>query len=538
MNALVQAWSRLSLQKQVIVGLAAVVTFAAVLGIARLAPSTQMSLLYAGLDPMAAGEVLKALDQDGAAYEVRGAAIYVDSAKRDSLRMTLAAQGLPASNGQGYELLDSLSGFGTTAQMFDAAYWRAREGELARTILSSPDVRAARVHISAQSGRPFDRDFRPTASVAVTPAGAPVTKEFARAMRFLVASAVSGLKPEDVSVIDSRTGVVIGGESPVGTDPSDRAEALRKNVQRLLEARVGPGRSVVEVSVEVTGETESIHERQIDPKSRVQISTETQERNNTASDTNNPGVTVASNLPSGDGAAQGKSDSKANESRERVNYDVSETRREVTRGPGEISRISVAVLVDGIRTTDAAGATTWAPRDEAELQALRELVASAVGYSEDRKDSITIKSMEFEPVAELGTEATSASTAWPIDPMRLAQLGVFAAVALVLGLFVVRPALTASAPPPGLPAPSLGSGSGLPALAEVDGPALTGTVDDGTDMDIQPGMAMVTADMADFGPLPDLQSNPVERLRQLVQDRREETMEILRSWVEEPEETA
>ncbi len=82
--------------------------------------------------------------------------------------MNLAADGVPAGGSQGYELLDSLSGFGTTSQMFDAAYWRAKEGELARTILANPEVRAARVHISAISARRFDRDFRPTASVAVT----------------------------------------------------------------------------------------------------------------------------------------------------------------------------------------------------------------------------------------------------------------------------------------------------------------------------------------------------------------------------------
>ena len=85
----------------------------------------------------------------------------MDAAQRDLLRNELAAGGLPASNGDGYELLDSMSGFGTTAQMFDAAYWRAKEGELARTILANPDVRAARVHISAVSGRTFDRDLGP-----------------------------------------------------------------------------------------------------------------------------------------------------------------------------------------------------------------------------------------------------------------------------------------------------------------------------------------------------------------------------------------
>ena len=116
-----------------------------------------MTLLYAGLDPAAAGEVITALEQRGIAYSVQGDAIYVDGSKRDQSRMALAQEGLPKGGGAGYELLDDLNGFGTTAQMFDAAYWRAKEGELARTILVIPQVRAARVHLANQQSRPFAR---------------------------------------------------------------------------------------------------------------------------------------------------------------------------------------------------------------------------------------------------------------------------------------------------------------------------------------------------------------------------------------------
>ena len=95
-------------------------------------------MLYSGLDSAAAGEVVAELEAEGVAFEVEGAAIMVDAAARDRIRMQLAAKGLPAGGPAGYEILDSLSGFGTTSQMFDAAYWRAKEGELARTITGSP----------------------------------------------------------------------------------------------------------------------------------------------------------------------------------------------------------------------------------------------------------------------------------------------------------------------------------------------------------------------------------------------------------------
>ena len=117
----------------------------------------------------AAGDVVRALEQRGATFDVRGGSIFVDSSQRDELRMTLASEGLPANSTSGYELLDSLSGFGTTSQMFDAAYWRAKEGELARTIVASSQFAMARVHIASTGSNPFQRGITPKASVSVTP---------------------------------------------------------------------------------------------------------------------------------------------------------------------------------------------------------------------------------------------------------------------------------------------------------------------------------------------------------------------------------
>lgn len=538
MTQFLAAWTALTLRRQVIVGLATAAVVIAVLGMARLSGRSEMSLLYAGLDPVASGEVIRALDAQGAKYDVRGSAIYVDAARRDVLRMNLAADGLPASNSQGYELLDGLSGFGTTAQMFDAAYWRAKEGELARTILASPDMRAARVHISALSGRPFERGFQPSASVAVTTSGAAVTPENARALRYLVAAAVAGLQPDKVAIIDSRTGSVLEADAPRGTDPAGKAEQLRQHVQRLLEARVGAGKAIVEVSVEVGQKTESLYERQIDPASRVQISTETEERSNTATDAGGGGnVTVASNLPAGAGAAGGQSNSQDSETRERVNFDVSETRREVQTGPGGIERITVAVLIDGLRSTDAAGVETWAPRSDEELAALRELVASAVGFTESRNDSITIKSLEFPPAADLGTLIESPSALPSVNRQAMIEIATLALVALILGLFVVRPALMArpAGHDLGLPPPDGHSSTDLADTA--DPVSLTGTIDE-TDSPAGFAPPILMRDglnSRDVVGIAEGSTDAVARLRQLISDRREETVEILRSWMEDTE---
>ncbi|QDC08368.1 flagellar M-ring protein FliF [Oceanicola sp. D3] len=547
MQNLLDTWNGLDARRRLTVLVATVAMFAAVLALSRMATSPGMTLLYAGLEPSAAGEVVTSLDQRGVAYDVRGGAIYVDSARRDELRMTLAGEGLPANGGQGYEILDGLSGFGTTSQMFDAAYWRAKEGELARTILASPRVRAARVHISNPASQGFGRDTAASASVAVTATSGRVTPAEAKAFKFLIASAVAELSPDGVSVIDGASGAVVAADDAAG-DPAgeERAESLRRNVQRLLEAHVGPGNAVVEISVETQTDREQIIERTFDPDGRVAVSTETEERSNSASGTNPAAVTVASNLPDGEaGANGGESQSQETTTRERTNFEVSETQRELLRSPGAVKRVTVAVLVDGLRGEDASGDPTWTARSDEQLEALRELVASAVGFNEARGDQITIKSLQFEPVAQVGA-AAGGSLLDGLNIMTLIQLAILALVTLGLGLFVLKPALTAQAlPAPEAPVASLPPGAPAdsgPNLDDVPMPdALTGEIDD-SDIEL-PDLAVVNdfdvsgvpgmGDMGSFGAGSD---DPVARLRNMIEERQDETIEILKSWMEEDEE--
>lgn len=532
MQQLAQTWTALSVRKQIIVVAATLAMFTAVFALTRMASQPSMSLLYAGLESGPAGEVVSALEQRGIAYEVRGGSIFVPGADRDALRMTLASEGLPTNGSKGYELLDSLTGFGTTSQMFDAAYWRAKEGELARTILANPQIRSARVHIANSTSNPFQRDLRPSASISVSTVGDGLSAEQARAFKFLVASAVAGLDPKDVAVIDGNGGLVSGrGEATANTAGDDRAAKLREQVTRLIDARVGYGNSVVEVSVETVTESEAIRERRIDPDSRVAISTDTEERNNTSTDTGGE-VTVASNLPDGD-AAGGGSNSQNAETRERVNYEVSETEREIVRSPGAIKRISVAVLVNEVPVPGADGTASTAPLPETEIEALRELVASAVGFDAERGDSLTIKSMPFTPI---GTEGTTPPAGLlsnlHVDLMSMIQMAVAAVVALVLGLFVLRPILTRT--PVGdataLPAPGGAEAYDMDAL-QIDQPdALTGEIDagDGQFVPIPSGASLED----------DVPADPVERLRALISERQDETVEVLRGWLDEKGENA
>lgn len=547
MSQIASVWSALDLRRKVIVIMATLAMFAGVLTVSRLATTPGMALLYAGVQGGAAADVIEALDAQNIAYEVRGDSIFVDSSRRDAVRMTLAGQGLPANTGAGYELLDGLSGFGTTSQMFDAAFWRAREGELARTIVASPHVRAARVHIATGGSQPFRTPAAPSASVSVTSAAGRLTPPQTQAVQHLVAAAVPGMRAEDVTVVDAVTGLTLSAETgaPGAQQAQDRAAALRASVIRLLEARVGPGNVVVEVNVETEMESESITERRFDPSGRVAVSTDTEERNRTAKETGAGGVTVASNLPEGDANGGGTDESQETNSRERVNYEVSETRREVRRAPGEVRRISVAVLLEGVRETGADGAAVWRPRPEEEIDALRQLVESAIGFDAERGDVVAIRSLEFSAQPDGGTLVEQGWLS-RLDPMSLAQLGVLAAVTLALGLFVLRPILTSASRAPAGGPPDRARPIALPGRPgdAMASDALTGEIDDGP----YAGGALPSlagqAGTAQFGRTVQQQAgalaagpgpgaDPVARLRDLIEERRDETVEILRGWMED-----
>ena len=128
MQQFLNIWNALDTRRRFIVAAATIAVIAGVLSLTKMAAQPNMALLYSGLSPSAAGEVVDQLSAQGVIYDIRGNAIFVESPRRDELRLTLASQGLPANGGDGYELLDNLSGFGTTSQMFETAFSEGQGG--------------------------------------------------------------------------------------------------------------------------------------------------------------------------------------------------------------------------------------------------------------------------------------------------------------------------------------------------------------------------------------------------------------------------
>lgn len=514
MQGLVSVWRILSPAKRLmLVGAVAATIFMFTL-LARSASAPSMSLLYAGLDGRTAGEVVAALQSADTPYDIRGEAIFVPSARRDAIRMQLAGQGLPEQGQAGYELLDQLNGFATTSDMFDATYWRAKEGELARTILASPGVRAARVHIATQHAGPFARNApAPTGVVTVTMGGAQLDPSQAQAIRYLVASAVPGLLPEGVAVIDSARGVILSpGASEAGDQKTaaDRESKLEGDILNILEARVGAGNARVQVALDLDMEREAVSERTFNPDGRVISGKETTEVSETTQGgASSSAVSVASNLPESDGAGGGSSTQRT-ETKETINYDMSEVKREREKLPGSIRRLSVAVFINQIAEQPEEEGAEPVLRTPEELETLKQLVAQTAGFNEARGDTISIEALPFQPISTGGTLAEENPFADFMQRhlMNAIQIVVLSIVTLILGLFVVKPLLSTKGAP--APAPMAQAGA-APAIA---------------------GAAPGTAQLAPSQP------DAIETLKVIASTKSDQTATLIKSWLETAEDAA
>ena len=296
--SLITTARNLPLSRQITLAAAVLATIVALTLLARTTIKPKLDLLYSGLDPAAAGEVISKLETLNVAYEVKGQAIYADVRRRDALRMELAREGLPRQSVIGYELFDDMNSFAMTSEMFDTAYWRAKEGELTRTILAMPSVNSARVHLGTGQARGFSRSAQvSSASVTITsPAG--ITDQQIKALQYVVALSVSGLAPVDVAVIDTSRGMLAGpgfgpGARSHDGDELERSAKIKQDILAMMEARVGIGNARVSVSLEIDRNHEKTVERVFDPEGRVLKSQTTTELAQNSSGSNN-NVTVAS----------------------------------------------------------------------------------------------------------------------------------------------------------------------------------------------------------------------------------------------------
>jgi flagellar M-ring protein FliF len=318
---------------------------------------------------------------------------------------------------------------------------RALEGELARTIVGLNGVKNARVHLVLPEREGFSREVpKPTAAVTVTMDGPErLTPSQAAAIRLLVAGAVPRMQQDDVSVLDP-SGVVLaanGGTSfamgRLDEMRNTEEQELQRTVSGLLEPLLGRGKVRVAAAVDLETARQTDREEKFDPLSQVERSKQSQ-NDRDSSDENRPQqpVTVGQNLPNqqvGAGSGNRNSTSSSHNS-ETVNYELSSTTSERVREPGDLKRLTVAVVVDG--TLNDKGVYT--PRGKEELDRLAELVRSAVGFNEKRGDKVTVETMQFAPLDALGTSSDGDMQAAAPLPLKVIIPAAVLMTALVLGM--------------------------------------------------------------------------------------------------------
>jgi flagellar M-ring protein FliF len=507
------------------------------------------ALLYANLDLKEAGSITQALDQAGIKYEVKGdgSTIMVPRDQVASTRLMLSSKGLPTTGSVGYEIFDNANALGQTDFVQQLNRQRALEGELARTIQGLDGVTSVRVHLVLPKRQLFDDEAeQPSASVNIHVGGREPAPEQVRAIQNLVAGAVPNLKPDRVTVVDQHAKTLSGGDQGLASESDSRKadveQRIAKQVKQLVEGIVGSGKARVNVTADLQLSQVTLQQETYDPDGQVVRSESTTDESakQTEPDANGQ-VSATSNIPGGAGPNASSNSSSSGRQESTTNYEISRTTRTEVQTPGEVKRLSVAVAVDGVTAIGKDGKPgAYSPRSAQEMQQIEQLVRSAVGYNSDRGDQVTVVNVRF-PSADDQEGVTAANPLMGFDKndiMRTAELGVLAAVAILMILFIVKPLLN------GLGGGGSSGGESLPMLpgqpitrlnAAADGQPLQLAVDPATGQLALPNPGVGELDQKiDIARIEgQVKASSVKRVAEFVERHPEESVAILRSWLHE-----
>jgi flagellar M-ring protein FliF len=496
----------------------------------------EQSLLYSDLSAKDAAAVTEGLTTANVDFKLSpdGSSIFVPRSKVAEARMQLASEGLPGQGSIGYEIFDKQSALGATTFVQNVNKLRALEGELARSIDSLDTVRNARVHLVLPEKALFQTNAEPPkASIVVGLERGNLSDRQVNAIRNLVASSVEGLATESISILDGRGELLAGatnGADANGAAMDDRTtmyeERLRRRLQEIVEGVVGPGAARVQVSADMDFSQVTETEEKFDPDQATPRSTRTIEETDANKDIDQT-VTQGQNVPDGTvpGAGAGQS-SNSNKTDETVNYEISKTTRTQVTAPGKVTRLSVAVAVDGITApaSKAGEAVKWAARSPAEMEQITALVRSAAGISAERNDKIEVVNVRFaKAAATIGTGAPSAFDFDKNDIMRGAEILAMTLVAAALLFFVARPLVAGVFQPASAKGALNADGSMAMALPDGSSIALTGLGGNVVDERLEIARIQGTLNAA-----------AMKQVSDVVNDNPDQTVAVIRSWLQEP----
>lgn len=379
-------WDGMSLNQRVISGAVIV----AILGVGIFLTTfstaiTDWTVIFAELEPSDASQITSRLDQDNIPFLLtnNGTAIEVPAEMADRLRIDLTAEGMPQSGIVGYELLDTTN-FGMSDYLLKKNYQRAIMGELRKTLRSLDEVRDASVMIHVPEPELFaEQEEPPTASIVLhIERNRNISKRSIEALTNLVGSA-TGIDPGNVTIVDGRGNLLT---APVRDDlaflsstqleqKSNTDRYYARKVSSMLEKVFGTGGAIVNVDAELDF-------------ARL-------ERVTTSYNQQQSGIVSEDRTEITNPTAEG-----GGEERTVTNYELGNTIENYVSSPGTVTKLTVSVMIDGRDTTwvddDGARQFDKIPWTQVQLDQIRELSETAVGYNEERGDRIVVAQMPFE----------------------------------------------------------------------------------------------------------------------------------------------
>lgn len=420
-------FNSLDLRKKLFLILTVLFTVGTLVALIMWAQKINFEILFTGLSSEDAGEVLEKLRDDKIPYKIGpgGTTIMVPKNKVYEIRMQMASKGFPQTGGMGYELFDQQS-IGVTEFVQKINFKRALQGELSRTVNEIKQVKRSRIHLTLpEKSLYLDEQEKPSASVILTMHGGRALNESQlQGISHLIASSVESLDPENVVIVDSHGKLLSGGEEDGMF--SSNYEEIQKSIERSIERKVvsmlagvvGRDKVTAKVSAAMDFTQEELTEETYDPESAaVRSEQRTDEKSNNSKPVASGVPGVMSNSPEfqtgtgeqgADGSvnyntAQGAVNSTDyKKTQETVNYEISRVTRKIVKPTGTITRLSTAVLIDGTykveKAKDGNEVRKYVPRTDEEMKKYKNLIERAVGFNEDRGDSIEVVNIQFKEV--------------------------------------------------------------------------------------------------------------------------------------------
>ncbi len=406
-------WATRTQNQRLLLGVGAALTVGLITLFAQLMLTPDYKLVMTGLESADA----QALSAELAAKRIPsklspdGKSLSVPADQVDAARMELASGQSPHSGRMGFEIFDKVS-WGQTEFDEKVNYQRALEGELERTITTLGGVKSARVHLVMASDSVFiDRERGAKASVALKLSRGSLSHEETVSIQRLVAGAVDGLKPSDVSIIDADSNESLGGGAGESAGADGEEQQLTRRLVATLAPIVGADHLRASVNVEYDPGTTEESQEKYDPAVSVPLTIQRSDEQ-TGPGAGAGGVPgTSSNVPaSGTTATPGKAtvqtttaagaDGAASSKTENATYGVNKLTRHSLEPAGRIKRISAALVVDDFIDRKQGAKGKWIEtrmkRSPEELKQIEEIATAAIGLDTARGDVISVQDMSFD----------------------------------------------------------------------------------------------------------------------------------------------